>query len=203
MPIRFPYGSGLYGQGLYSGAADARRVQAARVGTDFHVMLNGVGLRLVGGKKSYDKHAAQTFSYNPKSLFKQGDGAALVAKDLYYWSRLEHSRWEGGETYEPWMPDPSDPQRLNHRYESSFGYDVSDPHRLTHLREILPAPSYEFVLQKDSPLAYWILGDHSNTSAMLDQVSSLYRSFGRRLLLTHRIESPSFLLRWCYPSTGP
>jgi len=125
-----------------------------------------------GGKKSYDKHAAQTFSYNPKSLFKQGDGAALVAKDLYYWSRLEHSRWEGGETYEPWMPEPSDPQRLNHRYESSFGFDVSDPHRLTHLREILPAPSYEFVLQSDLPLAYWILGDHTNTLAMVDQIAN-------------------------------
>jgi hypothetical protein len=177
------------------------------------VALNGIGLRLVGGKKSYDKHAAQTFSYNPKSLFKQGDGAALVAKDLYYWSRLEHSRWEGGETYEPWMPDPSDPQRLNHRYESSFGFDVSDPHRLTHLREILPAPSYEFVLQKDIPLAYWILGDHSNTSAMVDQVSNnrtpglYYGNIIKDVLPGPIVNDPNSVVAFdgstAYAATGP
>ena len=91
MPIRTEYGSGSYGEGLYAGAPLANRTNA-QVGRGYDISLNGVGLKLLPQKKAYDKHAAQTFSFNPKSLFKQGDGAALVAKDLYYWSRLEHSK---------------------------------------------------------------------------------------------------------------
>lgn len=169
--ILYQYGTkSLYGQGIYGGTPTAAR-GSNRTGTDFDIFLNGVGLKLYPqGKKSYDKHNAQTFSYNPKTLFKQGDGAALAARDLYYWTRLEHSRWDGGETYEPWAPDPSDPTRLNHKYAESFGFDVSDPHRLTHLREVFTSPSYETIVGTDAPLAYWLLADHNGQSQMFDQI---------------------------------
>lgn len=171
MSIRIDYGQGSYGEGLYGGTPDAAHT-SLRVGTDFQVALAGVGLQLVPGKKSYDKHAAQTFSYNPKSLFKQGDGAALVAKDLYYWSRLEHSKWDGGETYEPWAPDPTDSTKQSHKYSDSLGFDVTDPHRLTHLREVYVSPSFEFTVKSDNPLAYWLMADHESSSEMYDQIST-------------------------------
>lgn len=153
------YGSTEYGQGEYGGQPPQSKNVSSQVGTQFDLAINGVGLKLVPGKKSYDKHAAQTYSFNPKSLFKQGDGAALNASDLYYWQRLEHSKWDGGETYEPWQPDPADPRRLSHKYSKSFGFDTSDPHRLSVLREAYTSPTYDFVINTDTPIAYWKLAD--------------------------------------------
>lgn len=166
------YGSGQYGAGVYGGTPLSTRSQAGSVGTQFDIMLNGVGLKLLPEKKAYDKHAAQTFSYNPKSLFKQGDGAALNPRDLYYWTRLEHSKWDGGETYEPWTPDATDLGRLDHKYATSNGFDVIDPHQLSHLRSVLTSPSYEFVVSSDTPLVHWPLYDPASSTQVIDLVSN-------------------------------
>jgi hypothetical protein len=166
------YGSGLYGSGVYGGPPLGARKPGSRVGTDFELSLNGIGMKLVRGKKSYDKHNAQTFSYNPKSLFKTGDAAALNARDLYYWNRLEHSKWDGGETFEAWSPDPNDPGRLNHKYATSFGFNTIDnPHKLTMLRELYTSPSYPFVIGQDSPIYFYTYGDRSGATQAYDSIN--------------------------------
>jgi hypothetical protein len=168
MPI---YGDTDYGDDLYGGDPTSAKNVRNSVGTQYDIAINGVGLTLVPDKKAYDKKAAQTFSYNPRSLFKQGDGAALVAKDLYYWSRLEHSRWDGGETYDPWKPgDATDPSRRDSHYSQSLGYDTTDPYKLTHLREVYVSPSYEYIILTDTPLAYWVMGDHPASTEVYDQI---------------------------------
>jgi hypothetical protein len=129
-------------------------------------------MKLVRGKKSYDKHNAQTFSFNPKSLFKTGDAAALNARDLYYWNRLEHSKWDGGETFDAWSPDPTDPGRLNHKYSTSFGFNTIDNlHKLTMLRELYTTPSYPFVVGQDSPIYFYTYGDRSGATQAYDNIN--------------------------------
>jgi hypothetical protein len=129
-------------------------------------------MKLVRGKKSYDKHNAQTFSYNPKSLFKTGDAASLNARDLYYWNRLEHSKWDGGETFDAWSPDPTDPGRLNHKYATSSGFNTIDnPHKLTMLRELFTSPSYPFVVGQDSPIYFYTYGDRAGASQAFDNIN--------------------------------
>ena len=148
------YGDALYGDVVSSQVGAVRKL----VGLEWDVALAAVGLKLAPGNKAYDKHGAQTFSYNPKSLFKQGNGASLNPTDLYFWNRLQHNRWDGGETYEPWAPDPSQGNQTT-KYADSRGFDTTDPHKLSHLRDVFTSPSYEYVVGTDSPLAYWLLGD--------------------------------------------
>ena len=128
----------LYGPSLYGPDASASSTSAAvrkAVGRTFDVALAGMGLTLAPGIKAYSKKAAQTFSYNVRSLFSSN--TRLSVRDLYFWNRIEHIRWDKGETYEPWAPDSTQASGLPSTYFTSTGFDTSQPHKLVHLKETL------------------------------------------------------------------
>ncbi len=150
----------LYGPTLYGPDVSAQSTSSAvrkDVGKKYDIALAGVGLLLAPGQKAYSKKAAQTFSYNVRSLFSSA--TRLTARDLYFWNRLEHIRWDKGETYEVWAPDSTQPTGFPSTYYNSTGFDTSQPHKLVHLKEVKHVQTYIDKIVADSAINLWPLND--------------------------------------------
>src|SRR6266699_1399218 len=162
----------LYGPTLYGPDVSAQSTSSAvrkDVGKKYDIALAGVGLLLAPGQKAYSKKAAQTFSYNVRSLFSSA--TRLTARDLYFWNRLEHIRWDKGETYEVWAPDNTQPTGFPSTYYNSTGFDTSQPHKLVHLKEVKHVQTYIDKIVADSAINLWPLNDRSGNTVLANLIA--------------------------------
>lgn len=169
----------LYGPTLYGPDISAQSTSAAvrkDVGKKYDIALAGVGLQLAPGQKAYSKKSAQTFSYNVRSLFSSA--TRLTARDLYFWNRLEHNRWDKGETYEPWAPDSTTPTGFPSTYYSSIGFDTSQPHKLVHLKEMKHVQTYSGQVVVDGPAQFWPLNDRVGNTTLANLITGTTLTLG-------------------------